>query len=549
MTGQLPPGGIPELTRVRLNAILAELLVSQDAGFIFPEAFRAVGDGTTDDTAALQAAHDYCYNGGNIRGQVILPPNKTYLVSDANADGYCLIWKDGVFLSGCGHSSVIATTQANVCIIHRIRTGTARKGVIRDLLLDGRSVAKSCIEIYGSSYDGVENIECRSAKVPVVLDGCQNIKLKNVVARSATEWNYKILNGAGSAELDNCYAIGGGVGHILVDNDPNYPGYALGHPVTALAYDKPTLVLISGGVYETETVAGTLKCCLRINKAAYVVADHGANFSGVATMETVIDDGRWTLAATFLSTSSFSISAADMTAYLPVGRRVLIQGTTSGTIVYGVVTSVTFGTSSTVALTMDAGQSVPNEALNVEFGRSDDGATATWDPGVTSTRLRDVYLYGAGLTGPAIRGGSADAMYDGVALTSCNGDWFELSNTASIIRPKGSLGSGKMRAKHIKGADSGSATISYTPLNQANSGVFEHPGQASSLAYSSAGRAWRYEDPIAGVSRIMPIATSGSGAPAFSANHINQFYTDVTNQKAYWAYRTGNGSGDWLLLN
>ena len=56
--------------------------------------YGAVGNGSTDDTAAVQAAFDACYNGGTVPygGVVEFPGNKTYLVSSTiNAHNSCQV--------------------------------------------------------------------------------------------------------------------------------------------------------------------------------------------------------------------------------------------------------------------------------------------------------------------------------------------------------------------------------------------------------------------------------------------------------------------------
>ena len=62
-------------------------------------AYGAVGDGTTNDTLAIQAAIDAAEAADG--GIVFFPPGE-YLVSDTDADGYCLEIEDGITLMGVG---------------------------------------------------------------------------------------------------------------------------------------------------------------------------------------------------------------------------------------------------------------------------------------------------------------------------------------------------------------------------------------------------------------------------------------------------------------
>lgn len=599
---------------------------------VTPQMFGASTAG--DATTAMQAWLDYCYNSGSIRAQAYLPPNCTFTVSDPNSDGYCLLLADGVnFFGGSAFTSVIRTTTAGKVILRRYRTGAARQGFLRDFCLDGMSVAKGCLELFGSAYDAAGGtVRCQNALRPVVIDAVQNFTMRGCVATNAGEWAYTILNGAGTVELDNCYARYARYGHVLIDNDPSYEGYQLGPAggSNVLAHAAPTAISVRGGVYEDEnsSFSGQVKASVRISTGARVLVYGNATLAIPATgSECHIDDGRWSLGAAYASGTSFTIASADVTAYFPVGRRVLCMdaaanhysmpygtaeylsgttfrvngnqtaafapgmpvrlvrlngaaisasvssssfsgGNTTVTIstavvptdmisaqlglAYGIVSSASFSAgNTTINLTMDSGWTVPTGLFNVEIGRSDDGAGAFWYPTVSGTHVRDITLGTSGsatFTNSAVRIGSDQPIYDGVTLSGLYGDWFEISRNASIIKPNGSLAGGKLRVRHVGGIFSGFARISYIPNQQANSGVFELPGHATAMVYSSAGAAFRYVD-TTGVWRIIPLLASGSGAPTFSASHVGQQYIDTTNSKMYVAKSTGTGASDWMLLN
>jgi hypothetical protein len=519
--------------------------VQQAITYVTPEMFGAVGDGATDATAALQAMIDYCYNSGNVRAEVYLPGNKNYLVSDPNADGYCLLLPDGVKVTGASAAtSTIKTTTAGVMILRRYRTGTARQGFLRDFCLDGTNVAKGCLELFGSAYDATGGVlRCQNALRPVVVDGSQNVTLRGILVSNAGQWGYSILNGAGTVELDNCYCRNARYGHILIDNDPSYPGYQLGPAggSNPLAYATPTAISVRGGIYEdsSATYPTDFKTSLRINTGGRVLV-YGNTVLAIqaASSECFIDDGRWSQAGTYVNDTSFTVSSADLRTYFPVGRRILmfdssaasysrgygvsmvvagdptkftvtgdqtavftaskrvrivksdgtsVDATVSSSsystfttvtlstavvpatiisvqvgYVYGVVASTSFSTNTTVNLTVDSGWVVPSGAFNLEIGRSDDGSTSFWYPTVNGTHIRDVTLGIAGsasFSNSAVRSGAYQSIYDGVTLSGLLGDWFEISQQVSVVKPFGSLTVSSVPATLANVVITGNATV------------------------------------------------------------------------------------------
>lgn len=627
---------------------------------VAPQMFGATT--TADATAAIQATFDFCYNGGTTRAQVHLPANCTFTVSDPNGDGYCLLLYDGVTVTGSSVvSSILTTTTANVVILRRIRSGIpTHAGYLRDFCIDGQNVAKGCLELFGSAYDAQGGVLlCRNARRPVVYDAVQNYTSSGITVSNAGEWSYSILNGAGSVTLDKCFARYARYGHILVDNDPTYPGYALGPApgVTGqLAYATPNNCTIVGGVYESNSPAnpGDFKTVLRINCGSRITVTGNPVFATVANVaESAIDDGRYSLSAANVlvgavpATNAFRIPSVDVRAAFPAGTRVLCIGAnaatygplypgtayvldadqhlmadrfmvaldrtavfTAGTIVriinkdgttalttvqssaastsagkttttviinqalvtraivsvtvgyaWGTVASTAYATDTTITLTMDTTGSVtdaiaPN-LTTVEIGRGDDAATAVWSPGVYGSKMTDVQIATAGsvdgtsgtFNNPAIRSGAFQSIYTNFTFAGVNGDWFVLSQQGAVIRPGGSLGASALRCRHVKGVYSGGASISYTPLNLVNAGVFEVPGHAFSMMWSSSGGAMRWYNVNDQQWHFIPIMSYGAGAPTFNATHVGQQWIDTTSNKIYVATRTGTGASDWQLLN
>ncbi|WP_349617119.1 M10 family metallopeptidase C-terminal domain-containing protein [Azotobacter salinestris] len=102
--------------------------------------FGALGDGVTDDRAAIQAAIDAAYASGG--GTVHLPPGE-YRVSAAGepSDG-CLLLRDGVYLAGAGMGETVVklVDGSTAKITGMVRSAFAEETNnfgMRDLTLDG----------------------------------------------------------------------------------------------------------------------------------------------------------------------------------------------------------------------------------------------------------------------------------------------------------------------------------------------------------------------------------------------------------------------------
>lgn len=146
--------------------------------------FGAVGDGTTDDSVAIQVAIDAATASG---GTVYFPAG-TYIVSAP------VLGKSTVLLKGCGQgATTIKLKSASDCnVVVFGRTGFAGEVVqagIESLTIDGNSAgqtggaASSCILAYGTSGLRLRDVEVKNAAkygfqcseatvTDTVIDGC-----------------------------------------------------------------------------------------------------------------------------------------------------------------------------------------------------------------------------------------------------------------------------------------------------------------------------------------------------------------------------------------
>ena len=77
----------------------------------------------------------------------------------------------------------------------------------------------------------------------------------------------------------------------------------------------------------------------------------------------IYGDGDSAFTVAYASSTSFTVSSADVTSFYHVGRRVKAVGTSTGTI-YGTISASTFSTNTTVTVTWDSG-SLSNETITV----------------------------------------------------------------------------------------------------------------------------------------------------------------------------------------
>lgn len=128
--------------------------------------FGAVGDGVTDDTAAIQAALEAVDAAG---GGVVLIPAGTYKANIVHTYDY-------VSLIGAGQATVIAPTSG-VCLTVQGITGGAGS-IIGDMYLSGTNGATTGLSVSGFSHGTFKDFWIRQVANGVLIDGDASTEMK-----------------------------------------------------------------------------------------------------------------------------------------------------------------------------------------------------------------------------------------------------------------------------------------------------------------------------------------------------------------------------------
>lgn len=175
-----------------------------DALVVAPERFGAVGDGVTDDAAAIQAAINYCNTQGH--GWVLLQ-NRTYLIKTK------LVVKEGVTLLG----------QRN----HRSLSGATGSTILADTTLTTGWIIDTAAGAIGCGIDGV-NVRGQQDGTANVLGGVRvndrtyGVRVANIWCNGVTDPAIGFTGHPVAAIIDNC----------VIGNDSS--GRTLTGPVGAL---------------------------------------------------------------------------------------------------------------------------------------------------------------------------------------------------------------------------------------------------------------------------------------------------------------------------
>lgn len=234
---QKPSTGIPQSDL----ASSVQTILNNASPTINAKAYGATGDGTTDDTSALQAAIDAVPSTG---GTVLLPAGN-YLISSA-----LTIDKDGTVLTGVGSASVIRINGSNLDIdVIKIGNGSTTRAhcAVRDLRITANGQ--------------------KTAGRGIFLNKCFKIWLQNLLI----EKQYRSLQFTNTTEvwLDSSDVRDTKEHGLFIDNDlmSGFDWY-----VTNCVFDNPDVTNTGSGIYwnggETLVVNGV--DLLRFNTGFYV---------------------------------------------------------------------------------------------------------------------------------------------------------------------------------------------------------------------------------------------------------------------------------------
>ena len=184
-------------------------------------AFHAVGDGVTDDRAAIQAA----LNSG---AQEVVIPNGTFVVG-MGAGYWCLTVPAGVTLRGETRDGAIIQQAAGIGASVRLLQIAADNVTVRDLTLDGNH-GKQTVDEHRSG---------------VFATGANNLTLRRVTARGFSGDGFYLYLGSNNAMVDSVLATG---------NDRN--GITFGGGTTSGTVTKSSFVGNAAQQFDSEPGSG-----------------------------------------------------------------------------------------------------------------------------------------------------------------------------------------------------------------------------------------------------------------------------------------------------
>lgn len=191
----------PEQTEEAMAAATVAL-----SGSVNVRDFKAVGDGVTDDRAAIQAA----LSSG--AAEVVIPRG-TYLVGKG-AGAWCLNVPAGVSVRGDDRDGAVLIQAPSIATSTRLLQVAAAGVTIHDLTLDGNRGKQTADE----------------HRAGVFATGAPSLTLRNVVARNFTGDGFYIYLGSNNPTVDHVTATGN------ARNGITFGGATTGGTVTASSF-------------------------------------------------------------------------------------------------------------------------------------------------------------------------------------------------------------------------------------------------------------------------------------------------------------------------
>ena len=177
--------------------------------------YGALGDGTTDDTTAIQAAYTACRTAGG--GQVHFTPAKTYIISQSIVMGSNTV----THLNGCTVKAKTAgwvgTVANNNYQMFRNYNFTAASLTDSDIYMVGPgTVDFNSIVISGGGAHcfscryvdraGVDGVNFKSGENATAFLACRDVFTTNCVANNMNNCHFDHWDGSGKAVVYNCRA-------------------------------------------------------------------------------------------------------------------------------------------------------------------------------------------------------------------------------------------------------------------------------------------------------------------------------------------------------
>jgi parallel beta-helix repeat protein len=186
--------------------------------------FGATGDGSTDDTAAIQQALDEADDGG-----VVFFPPGTYLVGSAGAS--ILTGSDGVTLAGAGATASTIRVAPGSAATRVLNLSRASDSGVRDLGFEAAGNTAVLSAVYASVLHGQQNIWVRRCRFADFMPGRTTTTYAAVYTWTSD----------GVHVLDSDFS---GCGRAITLDQPDGPCEVSGNRISADGTDMATGVLV-----------------------------------------------------------------------------------------------------------------------------------------------------------------------------------------------------------------------------------------------------------------------------------------------------------------
>jgi parallel beta-helix repeat protein len=173
-------------------------------GIINVKSYGAVGDGTTDDTEAIQDTLDAAETAG---GGIVYFPKGTYLVSTGLTVG------NNITICGAGYSSIVKLDSGNTTkVFSNNDTSTGNSNItIRDLKIDGNKANRTGNLDYMIYFDNVDNVLIEniffynSRWDDIFLQSVNNYKINNIYSENCRMVSVGTYYLCSHGTISNCY--------------------------------------------------------------------------------------------------------------------------------------------------------------------------------------------------------------------------------------------------------------------------------------------------------------------------------------------------------